>query len=587
MIEPAKGNSTFVQDGYKLQVSQLSLFQQKLLHDFTFSKIQSYYLLYLLYLQRIKQKQQLFITSLIKEICQFISRIVFLKVDNNSQEFLLRKLTDFSQQCIKNKINGQLTIYSKKFIFYVIQIQNALLIQQILFSGKFCLDLQIYRLFYDENSLQININKCYKILISLNYNKKSHSIPKSKFCFNVLLKESTFSQIANIIQYQQIKVQYFVNQQNPKYRYSLSLDKIFSWIVKENKIIGFQLPYENKIKDFYGNHNDLLNLKIIMGGFVCYEKIDKFYKKDEIIQSGSFGNVTKETCRFTQKAVAIKNIKLENNDVPTIKNEIIILKKLKDSKNILKLQEIFRDDNNFYIVTEYIPGSNLKQIMEYKQKPFQIKESLKIMEQILLGLQSIHQAGIIHRDLKPANLMYHKNQIKIIDFGLACLNGNQLQQYPTCGTAGYSAPEVLNAWNKKFKYDYKVDLFSIGCIFYQLLTLQCLFQGENQKETIYQNKQCQYTIKEIGPPFDLVKLFIQPDPKERIDVTQALEAIQMLQEYKTFDINFWFHHRLKQSTKGKSNCEFNFENKNKLDRQFSITSLKTNNTEKNKIINNQ
>ncbi|CAD8095750.1 unnamed protein product [Paramecium primaurelia] len=376
-------------------------------------------------------------------------------------------------------------------------------------------------------------------------------------------------------------------QQNPKYRYALNLDKVFFWIVKDNKIIGFQLPYQGQIKEFFGNANEILNLKIKMGLLVCYEKIDKFYKKEEIIQQGSFGQVTKEICRFTQKLVAIKCIQVENNQSPTIKNEIDILKKLKDSQNILEIQEIYKDDHNYYIVTEYIPGSNLKQILEYKQKPFSLQESLNIMEQILTGLQTIHAAGIIHRDLKPANLMYHNNQIKIIDFGLACLNGNQLEQYPTCGTAGFSAPEVLNAWNKNAKYDFKVDLFSVGCIFYQLLTLESLFKGDNQKATIYYNKQCQYTIKESGSPFDLVKLFLKSDPNERIDCSQALEGIQILQDYKNFDINLWFHNRLKYNNKGRSNCEFNFENPNKYTRQYSLTSLKISNQEKNKVIKHQ
>ncbi|CAD8200172.1 unnamed protein product [Paramecium octaurelia] len=407
--------------------------------------------------------------------------------------------------------------------------------------------------------------------------QQQNSQDKIKILYQCIVERKHF--FLNKKYYLQLTNQYLTlcekqNQQNPKYRYVLSLDNLFSWIVKDNKIIGFQLPYQGQIKEFFGNSNEIQSLKSKMGLLVCYEKIDRFYKKEEIIQSGSFGQVTKEIDRFTQKLVAIKRIQVENNHSPTIRNEIEILKKLKDSQNVLKIQEIYRDDHNYYIVTEYIPGSNLKQILEYKQKPFSLQESLNIMEQILTGLQSIHAAGIIHRDLKPANLMYHKNQIKIIDFGLACVNGNQLDQYPTCGTAGFSAPEVLNAWNKKAQYDFKVDLFSVGCIFYQLLTLESLFKGENEKETIYNNKQCQFTIKETGSPFDLVKLFLKSDPKERIDCSQALEGISILQDCKNFEINLWFHQKLKYYKKGKSICELNLENQNKYTRQCSLTITK-------------
>ncbi|CAK91748.1 unnamed protein product (macronuclear) [Paramecium tetraurelia] len=366
------------------------------------------------------------------------------------------------------------------------------------------------------------------------------------------------------------------NQQDPKYIYQLKIDKVFTWSLQNNKIVGFQLPYQDKIKDFFGNPNDMVNLKAKMGAFVCYEKIEVFYKKEEILQTGSFGKVTKEICRFTSNRVAIKSVKCQNNQSPAIKNEIEILKRLKQSNalNILEIKEVYKDELNYYIVTEYIPGSNLKQHLDRRNKPFTMQEALSIMEALLKGLQSIHQNGIIHRDLKPANLMYHNNQIKIIDFGLACLNGKQLEQYPSCGTAGYSAPEVLNVWNKKQAYDFKVDLFSAGCILYKLLTLDGLFNSENEKETFRNNKLCQFTIKEKGSVFDLVQLLVKAEPQQRLDCCQAMEAVQALLDYKYFDVNTWYANKLKSYQKGRSQCEFNQEPQTKLSRQCSLTSIK-------------
>ncbi|CAD8125685.1 unnamed protein product [Paramecium sonneborni] len=368
------------------------------------------------------------------------------------------------------------------------------------------------------------------------------------------------------------------SQQNPKYIYQLKIDKVFTWSIHNNNIVGFKLPYQDKIKDFFGNPNDMVNLKAKMGGLVCYQKIDMFYKKEEILQTGSFGRVTKEQCKFTQNHVAIKSIKCQNNQSPAIKNEIEILKRLKqvNTLNILELKEVYKDELNYYIVTDFLPGLNLKQHLEKRTKPYSIQEALNIMESLLKGLQIIHQNGIIHRDLKPANLMYHNNQIKIIDFGLSCFNGKQLEQYPSCGTTGYSAPEVLNVWNKKQAYDYKVDLFSAGCILYKLLTLEGLFNSENEKETYRNNKTCQFTIKEKGSVFDLVQLFVKADPQQRLDCNQAIEAVQALLDYKYFDVNTWYNNKVKQYQKGRSHCEFNQESQSKLSRQCSLTSLKYN-----------
>lgn len=73
--------------------------------------------------------------------------------------------------------------------------------------------------------------------------------------------------------------------------------------------------------------------------------------------------------------------------------------------------------------------------------------------------------------MKPSNIIYSNKTIKILDFGLACINGRQMKEFPTCGTAGYAAPEVLNVLKNKTPYDCKADIFSIGCIFYKIITL--------------------------------------------------------------------------------------------------------------------
>lgn len=81
-------------------------------------------------------------------------------------------------------------------------------------------------------------------------------------------------------------------------------------------------------------------------------------------------------------------------------------------------------------------------------------------------MQAIHDMGYMHRDLKPENIMFFDDlaNLKIVDFGLIC----QTPSFSKCGTPGYVAPEILNLGQLNDCYDEKVDIFSLGAIFYKL-----------------------------------------------------------------------------------------------------------------------
>jgi serine/threonine protein kinase len=129
-----------------------------------------------------------------------------------------------------------------------------------------------------------------------------------------------------------------------------------------------------------------------------------------------------------------------------------------------------------FIVTELLKD-NLYEFYKFNRENenipfFTIGRLQKITQQILVGLQYIHGLHLIHCDLKPENILmksYSKCEVKIIDFGSSCFIHDHLSSYVQ--SRSYRAPEVIIGC----KYDYKIDLWSLGCILVELFTGNVLF----------------------------------------------------------------------------------------------------------------
>jgi serine/threonine protein kinase len=116
-----------------------------------------------------------------------------------------------------------------------------------------------------------------------------------------------------------------------------------------------------------------------------------------------------------------------------------------------------------------------------------------IMEQILLTLDLFKNKKVVHRDIKLDNILIksideqsHIFEIKVADFGLACLTPDDETLYHKCGSPGYVAPEIFNGSG----YSYNADIFSLGSVFFNLLTGMFLFSGETVDQTISLNAIC-------------------------------------------------------------------------------------------------
>ncbi len=150
--------------------------------------------------------------------------------------------------------------------------------------------------------------------------------------------------------------------------------------------------------------------------------------------------------------------------------------------NIVTVYELNRYQEGQYIAMEYIDGIALSDLLE--ERELSLNKVIDILIQLCRGLRAAHQAGIIHRDIKPANVMIDKDGwVKILDFGLAKLIGiRRLTRYGVrMGTIPYMSPEQLRGED----VDKRSDIFSLGVVFYQLITYQLPFKGETEDQVMY------------------------------------------------------------------------------------------------------
>ena len=201
-------------------------------------------------------------------------------------------------------------------------------------------------------------------------------------------------------------------------------------------------------------------------------KINKIeYKLDKELGKGGFGRVVQVLRKSDNKEFALKIIPIKEQTKERIKsfqNEADILSKF-DCNNIVKYYDSSKDNNNIYILMEFCEGENLRTFIDKHMNDNRLIEEKiirNIIKQICRGIKEIHDKKIIHRDLKPENIFINNMDIKIGDFGIS----KQLNSYQThalttkrLGSDNYAAPEILDRI-----YNEKSDLWSLGCIIYEL-----------------------------------------------------------------------------------------------------------------------
>ena len=259
------------------------------------------------------------------------------------------------------------------------------------------------------------------------------------------------------------------------------------------------------------------------------QKINDRYEVIRSIGEGGMANVYLGYDTILDRNVAIKILRgdLSNDEkfVRRFQREALSASSLAHP-NIVEVYDVGEDDGLYYIVMEFIDGITLKQLLK-KRGSLTLSETLDIMSQLTDGMSHAHDSYIIHRDLKPQNIMIKDDgQIKITDFGIAmALNSTQLTQTNSVmGSVHYLPPEQASGKGATVKS----DIYSMGIIFFELLTGKLPFKGENAVEiALKQMRDPLPSIREDNPeiPQSIENIIIKAtakNPKNRYEDSREM-----------------------------------------------------------------
>ena len=259
------------------------------------------------------------------------------------------------------------------------------------------------------------------------------------------------------------------------------------------------------------------------------QKINDRYEIVRSIGEGGMANVYLGYDTILDRNVAIKILRgdLSNDEkfVRRFQREALSASSL-SHPNIVEMYDVGEDDGIYYIVMEYVEGQTLKQLLK-RRGNLTLSETIDIMLQLTDGMAHAHDSYIIHRDLKPQNIMIQDDgQIKITDFGIAmALNSTQLTQTNSVmGSVHYLPPEQANGKGSTIKS----DIYSMGIIFYELLTGSLPFKGENAVEiALKQMKEPLPSLREDNPsiPMSVENVILKAtakNPKNRYSDSRAM-----------------------------------------------------------------
>ncbi|XP_010634933.1 serine/threonine-protein kinase Nek3 isoform X2 [Fukomys damarensis] len=249
------------------------------------------------------------------------------------------------------------------------------------------------------------------------------------------------------------------------------------------------------------------------------------YMVMRVIGAGSFGRALLVQQESSNRMFAMKEIRLPKSfsDTQNSRKEAVLLAKMKHP-NIVAFKESFEAEGHLYIVMEYCDGGDLMQkIKQQKGKLFPEDMILNWFTQMCLGVNHIHKKRVLHRDIKSKNVfLTQSGKVKLGDFGSARLLSSPMAFACTyVGTPYYVPPEI---W-ENLPYNNKSDIWSLGCILYELCTLKHPFQANSWKNLIL--KICQGSIRPLPSHYSyelryLIKQMFKRNFSQRPSATTLL-----------------------------------------------------------------
>jgi eukaryotic-like serine/threonine-protein kinase len=260
------------------------------------------------------------------------------------------------------------------------------------------------------------------------------------------------------------------------------------------------------------------------------------YRIIDSVGQGGMGHVFKAEDPILKRVVAIKVLPRDKSTPEAIANftrEIQALSSLNHAK-LVRALDAGKDGNVNFLVTEYVPGSDLRKLVR-RNGPLSMEAAANIISQVAEGLHHAHQQGIVHRDVKPGNvLVTPEGDAKLSDLGLAgpmySSSANQDPRYgKIVGTADYLSPDhILAPWNPVPAW----DVYSLGCTLYYAVTGKVPFPGGTTSD----KARAHLGLKPLDPRrlnhqlsdafVDVVADMMAKEPAQR--VASALAVIERL-----------------------------------------------------------
>jgi serine/threonine protein kinase len=260
----------------------------------------------------------------------------------------------------------------------------------------------------------------------------------------------------------------------------------------------------------------------------------------KLIGEGGGGKVYRALDQKLNKEVALKVLRsaVDSRDIVRFQQEAKILSRLNNQFIVRVLDFEHSDDDEFYIVMEFVDGSMVENLLK-KSGPFPLEDSIRYAVQLCSALEHAHSQGVVHRDLKPSNVMIDsRKNVRILDFGIAKLLHDQFETLTrpnaAIGTPMYMSPEQVRAEGT----DERTDIYGLGLLLYMMLT------GRTPFDTDQMIVSFQQRLNDEPPPHlrlyvgetetahslnDIVRMALKSDPDARFqsmeDFREALLAL--------------------------------------------------------------
>ena len=298
------------------------------------------------------------------------------------------------------------------------------------------------------------------------------------------------------------------------------------------KYLSIVMLYKSEKSYYFDNEQDFNIWFEKLNQAIQNKSLFDKYEVRQKIGKGKFGLVKCGINKETKQQVAIKIMAKKNmdkSDLELAKVEIDILK-IGQHPNIIKLYDIYENENYIYIIMEYCSGGDLLSYFEHYE--YELKETrvCEIIHKLSMAIYYLHSYGIVHRDLKPENILMTdlspEADIRLLDFGLSKIIGNEEKCTEPYGTLSFVAPEVLQGK----PYDKSVDLWSIGIITFLLLCGYLPFDDKHSEREI-----ARQTIQDPVPfeskiwnkytpeAKNFVEGLLQKKPEKRFTIKEILE----------------------------------------------------------------